>query len=213
VSIHSFEDQPLDQLAIALVKAQGEFTAIPKDSTNPFFKSKYAGLPQVIETASPILAKHGLAVSQHIGYELDNDTLETWLLHTSGQYLVSRMRLLLTKQDSQGQGSAITYARRYSYMAILGLVADDDDDGNAASKQPSAPQERPQASPNKPISQKQGTMLKGLLEKQGLDLGAETQTKWKKSPRELTSAEASSWINELMEKSSTTEYKPGEEPF
>jgi ERF superfamily len=126
--------EQLDLLAAALVKAQTEFTAIPKDSANPFFKSKYAGLPVVVEKASPILSKNGLAISQHVDVnDHGHDVLVTYLLHTSGQFLVHAMRLHLVKDDPQAQGSAITYARRYSYMAVLGLVADDDDDGNAAS--------------------------------------------------------------------------------
>jgi len=128
----------LSELVSALVKAQAEFTAIPKDSANPFFKSKYAGLPIVVETAAPILAKHGLAVSQHVAIEDGQDVLITYLLHTSGQHLAHAMRLHLVKDDPQGQGSAITYARRYAYMAVLGLVADDDDDGNAASRRQSS---------------------------------------------------------------------------
>lgn len=121
------------ELAAALSAAQAEFTTIPKDSTNPFFKSSYAGLPTVVEAASPILSKHGLSISQFLGVnEAGDDTLTTWLLHTSGQFITESMRLYLTKKDAQSQGSATTYARRYAYMAVLGLVADNDDDGNAA---------------------------------------------------------------------------------
>lgn len=124
----------LDQLATALSAAQGEFEAVAKTETNPFFKSKYAGLPDVIRTASPILAKHGLAVCQMIeGDAAGGDCLTTILMHKSGQHISGTMRLHLTKDDPQGQGSAVTYARRYAYMAALGLVADEDDDGNAAS--------------------------------------------------------------------------------
>jgi hypothetical protein len=120
------------ELASALVHFQAEVTAVPKDATNPFFKSKYADLPAVVKHAGPHLAKNGLAVSQLIGFNGEHDTLTTLLIHASGQQLQSTMRLHLAKDDPQGQGSAVTYARRYSYMAILGLVADEDDDGNAA---------------------------------------------------------------------------------
>jgi len=132
----------INELAAALVAAQAEFSAVPKGSNNPFFKSKYAALPDVVASASPVLAKHGLAVTQGISFQQgfsDNanvlhDTLTTTLIHKSGQWIQSEMPLHLPKQDPQGQGSAVTYARRYAYMAILGLVADDDDDGNAASR-------------------------------------------------------------------------------
>ena len=142
--------EQLDQLATALASAQAEFTAIPKTETNPFFKSKYAGLPSVVEAASPILTKHGLSVSQHLGCDETGDTLTTWLLHKSGQFIASTMRLHLSKQDAQGQGSATTYARRYAYMGVLGLVADEDDDGNRASG--GRPQQRPQAVRNPTVS-------------------------------------------------------------
>ncbi len=126
----------ISELAVALVAAQGEFTAVPKDSDNPFFNSKYASLPKVVAAASPILSKHGLAVSQFPGInEAGHDTLTTWLLHTSGQFIAEPMLLHLGKNDTaQAQGSATTYARRYAYMAALGLVADEDDDGNTASR-------------------------------------------------------------------------------
>jgi hypothetical protein len=128
----------IDLLASALVAAQGEFEAVAKTSDNPFFKSKYASLPDVVKAATPILTKHGLAVTQHVvmGAQDDHDGLMTMLLHESGQFLESTMRLYLLKLDPQGQGSAITYARRYAYMAVLGLVADVDDDGNKASSVP-----------------------------------------------------------------------------
>jgi ERF superfamily len=131
----------IDQLAAALASAQAEFSAVPKGSNNPFFKSKYAALPEVVASATPVLAKYGLAVTQLITVDSDMhgtyDGLTTTLLHSSGQYISTTMRLHLPKIDPQGQGSAVTYARRYSYMAILGLVADEDDDGNSASVQPS----------------------------------------------------------------------------
>ena len=125
----------INELAAALVAAQGEFSAVPKGAVNPFFKSKYAALPDVVASASPVLSKHGLAISQHITYdENGNDALMTYLMHKSGQYLAYSMKLHLVKDDPQAQGSAVTYARRYSYMSVLGLVADEDDDGNRATQ-------------------------------------------------------------------------------
>ena len=129
------QSQEINALATALVSAQAEFSAVPKGSTNPFFKSKYAALPDVVASAGPVLAKHGLAVSQHVTTnEHGADMLITYLLHVSGEYIAHGMMLHMVKDDPQAQGSAITYARRYAYMSALGLVADDDDDGNSASK-------------------------------------------------------------------------------
>lgn len=127
------QSESLTKLATALSAAQAEFSAVPKESANPFFKSKYADLATVVQVATPVLTKHGLSISQHISNDDGLDTMTTYLLHTSGEYIAHSMRLHLTKDDAQGQGSAVTYARRYSYMATLGLVADNDDDGNAAS--------------------------------------------------------------------------------
>jgi hypothetical protein len=126
---HSTE---LAELAAALIEVQKEVPKIPKTSDNPFFKSKYADLADVKTLADPIVTKHGLAVTQWPSSNDRGDTLVTILLHNSGQFIKAEMQLHLTKDDAQGQGSALTYARRYAYMASLGLVADADDDGNAA---------------------------------------------------------------------------------
>lgn len=133
------QSESIDLLAKSLVGAQAEFGSVPKGSVNPFFKSKYAGLPEVMGHVSPVLSKHNLAISQFITYAEDGtDTLLTYLLHESGQYMAYSMKLHLPKQDAQGQGSAVTYARRYSVLAVLGVVADEDDDGNKASQAPKA---------------------------------------------------------------------------
>lgn len=132
-------------LAEALAAAQGEFEAVPKTADNPFFKSKYADLPDVVLAASPILSKHGLSVTQLPDFDGEHDLLTTRLMHKSGEWLEASMRLHVPKADPQGQGSALTYARRYSYSGAVGVVTDVDDDGNAASK-PRAPEPRPQPS-------------------------------------------------------------------
>jgi hypothetical protein len=123
------QSENINELAAALVLAQAEFSAVPKGGDNPFFKSKYVKLSDAMSTAGPILAKHGLAVTQ---FQSEGDTLTTYLLHSSGQFIAHRADLHLVKDDPQSAGSATTYARRYGYMSCLGLVADDDDDGNAA---------------------------------------------------------------------------------
>jgi hypothetical protein len=124
----------LTKLAPALVALQADLKPVAKTATNPFFKSKYAPLTEVMESVQPLLAKHKLAVSQFVTHLNGASALRTILIHESGQLLQDIQPLLLVKQDPQGQGSAITYARRYGLMAVLGLVADEDDDGNAASR-------------------------------------------------------------------------------
>jgi hypothetical protein len=118
-------------IAPALVKAQAEIKAALKDATNPHFKSKYADLSSVVEAVKAPLLKNGIAFLQGIHDAVDGVAVETMLLHTSGEWISSTLRLPATKQDAQGYGSAITYGRRYGLQAICGVPAEDDD-GNAA---------------------------------------------------------------------------------
>lgn len=127
--IHS---DALDALNAALSAAQGEFEAVDKSAANPFFKSSYAPLPEVVKAAAAVISRHGLAVWQGADTDEQGELLWTVVLHSSGQFIGSAARLLPIKGDPQAQGSAITYQRRYQYMAALGLVADEDDDGEKA---------------------------------------------------------------------------------
>lgn len=126
----------ITELAKALAKAQGQISPALKDSENPHFRSKYADLSSVWAACRKPLTDNGLSVVQ---MPVDAPTpgsvaLTTLLLHTSGEYISSTVSAPLTKQDAQGIGSALTYLRRYALSAIIGVVADDDDDGNAASR-------------------------------------------------------------------------------
>ena len=127
--------ESITKIASALVKAQGELNAVSKDGNNPHFRSKYATLQNIVESTRDTLRKHGLAVVQTFS---DTDgtyiSLNTTLLHESGEYISGTFSMRPSKVDPQGLGSATTYARRYALSAILGIVTDDDDDGNAASQ-------------------------------------------------------------------------------
>lgn len=125
-------------LAAKLLKAQRAFPKLGKNATNPHYRNAYISLDDLIEAIVPILNDHGIVLMQHPTIGEDNaPTLTTYLIEaeddTGDEVIESEMPLLLDKNNSQGLGSAITYARRYSLMSILGLAADDDDDGNAAS--------------------------------------------------------------------------------
>ena len=125
----------IKELASALALAQGEIENAHKSAANPFFKSKYADLAEVINTLKPVFAKHGLSYTQMPSGMDENGkvTVETMLMHKSGEWLLSSITLPMTgKTDSQAVGSAITYARRYALAAVCG-IAQEDDDGNAAS--------------------------------------------------------------------------------
>ena len=134
----------IQNLAVALVAAQTDLPKLAKDKENPFFHSKYAGLDTVLPAALKVLSAHGIALLQSVGQDgHGGSTLTTMLMHQSGEWVRDTQPLLLVKNDPQGQGSAITYARRYAVMSMLGLVAEEDDDGNAASRPRAAPRPQP----------------------------------------------------------------------
>lgn len=124
----------ISKIAAAFVKAQSEFGAAIKTSTNPHFKSRYADLSACVEAVIDALNNNGIALIQ-VTHECESGvSVETLFLHQSGEELRSgKLWLPASKQDPQGYGSALTYARRYSLMAACG-IAPEDDDGNAASK-------------------------------------------------------------------------------
>lgn len=148
-----------DKLAAALVAARAEMPTLVKNANNPHLKNDYADLPTTIATVTPVLSKHGLVLTQFPGMlnaDCTKIALTNILLHApSGQSLAFTMEMPCSgaaKKDgtvmpptAQTVGSAITYARRYSYQAICGLAAVDDD-GNAASGVGPAPEpEAPKA--------------------------------------------------------------------
>ena len=131
--------EKIDELAKSLSKAQAVMKGASKDSANPFFKSKYADIASVWEACRAALTENELSVTQMPQTYIRGDSidfvLETILMHSSGQWMMAVYPIKPVKDDPQGYGGAITYARRYSLAAIVG-VAQEDDDGKAASKQP-----------------------------------------------------------------------------
>lgn len=121
-------------IATAMVKAQKEFGPALKSSTNPYFTSKYADLATCVEAVIDALNNNGIALIQKCHESDTGVNVETLLLHESGESLsCGVLHVPASKQDPQGYGSALTYARRYSLMAACG-IAPEDDDGNAASR-------------------------------------------------------------------------------
>lgn len=127
----------IGKLAAALVSAQAELRAVGMDAMNPHFKSRYASLDNIIETIRPTLARHGLAVVQgtttpesDANNTVKGFTVETMLVHASGEWMANAVVMPLSKADPQGAGSALTYGRRYGLSALLSLATDEDDDGN-----------------------------------------------------------------------------------
>ena len=118
----------------ALVAALGELRNVAKNAVNPHFKNRYASLDAILDAARPVLHKHGLALSQEPIFEDGKAGVVTRIIHMSGESRESTLLLPLRDQSAQGVGSALTYARRYAVSSVLGIAADDDDDGQIASK-------------------------------------------------------------------------------
>lgn len=126
--------ESLNDIAAALAKAQPKIKTALKGAENPFFKSTYADLPAVMDACRDALNEQGIAVVQLTDFDADGVWLDTMLVHASGQWMSGRYPVRPVKNDPQGVGSAITYARRYALAAAAGVVAaTEDDDGNAAS--------------------------------------------------------------------------------
>ena len=123
--------ESIKEIATALCSFQGEVEKINKEATNPFFKSKYATLANILDVIREPLHKNGLSFVQ---FPTDQFGLVTRLMHNSGEWLEAEYVMQPTKNTPQEIGSCITYMRRYALGSILGLNIDDDDDGNDASK-------------------------------------------------------------------------------
>jgi len=149
----------LDQLAAALAKAQAQVKGAAKDSVNPQLRNKYADLASVWEACRDALTANGLAVSQHPGCDGVMATVDTILLHQSGQFISSRLTAPIIPQTynreappmvtAQATIAAVTYLRRTALAAVVG-VAPADDDGQEASGHSAgtpAPMPRPQSAP------------------------------------------------------------------
>jgi len=124
------KSESIAKLALALATFQSEMQAVKEDSENPFFHSKYANLASYIEAIREPLSKNNLAYSQ---MPTGKNMLTTILMHSSGEWIEDTAEYIPSKNDVQGQGSGITYFRRYCLGSILGLSTEEDDDGNQAS--------------------------------------------------------------------------------
>lgn len=152
----------ITKLMGAMLKVQGAVDGVRKDARNPAFKSAYASLESVVDTIRPACQEAGLVVMLAPGEFRDGSiAVETMISHAeSGEWIKSETRLPVQKQDAQGAGSAITYAERYSLMALFNLPPVDDD-ANDASRRPEPPQ-RPVEGINDPAA-----AAKALAEKMG----------------------------------------------
>jgi hypothetical protein len=148
-------------LTAAILKVQGELSGVKKDGKNPHFKSNYATLENVIDTARPALQASKIVFVQAPG-QVINGAVEvtTMLVHESGEWMRSTLHVPLGKVDPQGVGSAITYGLRYSLMAMLGLPPTDDDGESAMERPTGKPAPTPNTVTGPPIKRTSSAQLK-----------------------------------------------------
>jgi len=125
--------ESLKEIAPSLCRAQAKIKTALKDTSNPFFKSKYADLTSIIDACKDALNGEGISFLQGARTSDNGVVVETLLLHVSGEWISEALEMPVSKSDAQGVGSAITYGRRYGLQAMVGVPAEDDD-GNAATK-------------------------------------------------------------------------------
>jgi len=140
------KSESIKELATALNKAQAEMSGAQKKSKNPFFNSSFANLEEVINCVKTPFMNNGLSYMQFPVAEQGRAGVETIIMHDSGEWISNTLLLTCAKDDPQGMGSAITYARRYSLQAAAG-VPSEDDDGNRANGNKPLPTYTPQPQP------------------------------------------------------------------
>lgn len=170
----------INALAEALAKAQGEFKPVPKNGVNPHLGNRYVLLDDILQSVLPILSKNGLTLVQFLGStESGQPTLETSLIHTSGQWIGSVVVIPSLAgnrgtNELQNAGGALSYMRRYAITALLGIASDEDIDGNA------------------PVETKQEKPVKKTEVKQ--------ESKAESKPEKLTKEEAEKQWNDMLSK-------------
>lgn len=127
--------EKIEEISQAMVEMQSQMGIARKGSVNPYFKSKYADLPSVWQAIREPLHENGLCVVQNATTEEKGVAVTTTIFHKSGQWIeFGPLTIPLAKMDAHACGSAISYAKRYGLAAALGIVAEEDDDGNRAVK-------------------------------------------------------------------------------
>ncbi len=139
-----------DKLFAALVKFQSELKPVSKDTVNPAFpRAKYADLAGIFDEVLPLMTANGLGIIQESARHENMARITTRIIHNSNQWIESDLDLMPAKEGPQAFGSAFTYGRRYAMQSLLGITAEEDDDGNRAS-QPSHGRDEPNRQPSQP---------------------------------------------------------------
>lgn len=200
------KSESIAELAKAMAVFQSEVIQPLKDKANPFFKSRYVPLENVVEAITNTAPKHGLSFMQYPVTQENKVGVVTILMHSSGEFIeTDPIFTTPAKQDAQGTGSVITYMRRYSLSAVFGITSDEDDDGNQAT----FGNNKPPAQTKKPsnlITAEQmkiiGDKVTAISQSTGVDMAkvyqsAAAHVKINKATKELTPQEASKIIDYL----------------
>ena len=137
----------INELATALAKAQGSMGPAIFDKENTHLRSRYASFTSVVQAVRVPLSVNGLSFTQSLKSGEQGLTLETRLLHSSGQWIATEIPMFFDKNNMQGVGSAISYAKRYGLSALVGCISDDEDDDGEASIRGATQAQKPQGSP------------------------------------------------------------------
>lgn len=197
--------ETISTLAASLVKAQREIEGAAKDKTNPHYRSKYADLASVADACKPALNRHGIAyVQAPEPSESGTLALTTMLVHESGEWISGTCTMPLPKNDPQGYGSAMTYARRYALAAMVGVCPEDDDAEAATPK--TAPSNKAADQRPKLASASQVKELEELAAQKNLP--AKTRDKWLAEAgvtrwADMTAEVAAACINYLKKRNPT----------
>jgi hypothetical protein len=164
------KSESITNIAKAMALFQAEVENPKNTANNPFFKSKYAPLNEILAMVRPLLTKHGLSIMQTPSGDGQRITVSTILMHSSGEWIEPEpLQLIAKAADPQGAGSAITYGRRYALAAVLGISSEDDDDGNHATQpnKAAAPAKPKQADAPK-INEQQRKKLFAMVKDAGM---------------------------------------------
>lgn len=168
------QQKEAETLYEALFNVQQGCPSITKETTNPFFKSKYADLPTIWAVIRPLMKTNKLFLSHSVKLLADGEYLLTKITHVpSGEEIETSNKITLVKQTAQDYGSYMTYMRRYALTALLGLVTDEDDDGNSATESAKAPVIKPAAkpaAPSNPLQEVASRISKQLHEAESADV-------------------------------------------